>query len=76
MSGTLIDTNPGVATYQNMQNCSWTITAPAGQQVTLTFLTFNTEMFYDYFTVYNGSPLSSSLLMRVSGATVPAVVTS
>lgn len=42
----------------------------------LTFSRFNTQPSADYVTVYNGVSVSSSLIGRFSGTSVPAPITS
>lgn len=69
-----IKTNEAQSTYNNNQQCTWTITAPAGSAPTLTFSAFSTESGYDFFTVYDG-PVSGTQLLRASGSTVPAPIT-
>ena len=74
-SGSVLDTNPGSATYGNSQSCTWYITAPEGYVPRLTFTRFSTELNYDFFTVYNGPSSIYSQLLRTSGAYLPSAVT-
>ena len=74
-AGTSIHTNPGLLSYVNGQSCTWTIVAPYGYRPQLVFSAFNTEIYYDYFSVYDGSSSASPALMRRSGSGVPFAVT-
>jgi len=70
-SGTIINTNVGVATYNNRQSCAWTITAPNGFVPVITFTMFMTEANYDYFSIYDGPTSSSPTLLHASGHGFP-----
>ena len=68
-----VATNPGSATYNDMQTCAITITAPVGAVLTVAFGAFSTESGYDFFLVRDGSPFfATPALLEASGATMPA----
>ncbi|KAJ8389047.1 hypothetical protein AAFF_G00124440 [Aldrovandia affinis] len=66
--------------YPHDKTCEWVINQPAGYVVTLNFLTFDIEgssgCRYDYVEVRDGSSVSSPLIGRYCGSTVPALVQS
>ncbi|HPH82554.1 MAG TPA: hypothetical protein PL185_08255, partial [Flavobacteriales bacterium] len=74
--GTLVD--PGVlGNYGNNENVTQTFcSSVAGQCVTLTFNSFNTEADTDILSVYDGPNTSAGLLGQFSGTGVPASLTS
>ena len=60
--------------YSNNMNCRWNFSSNA--LVELVFLRFNTETSADYVNVYDGASLSSPLVGRFSGSSLPATITS
>jgi len=73
-TGTL-KTNPDSALYINNAICTWIISAPTGHKVVLNFTRFQTEPSADYVGVYDGTYLSSPLLIQASGSSTPPLVT-
>jgi MSHA biogenesis protein MshQ len=67
-TGTVSD---GDGSYSNSQACSWTIST--GSAITLSFSQFNTETYYDYVKVYDGT--NTILLATLDGNSVPSAVT-
>ncbi|XP_019641848.1 PREDICTED: uncharacterized protein PB18E9.04c-like [Branchiostoma belcheri] len=65
-SGTITSGDDGRGNYSSDSLCSWTIEAPSGMGVSLTFLTFDLaddgDCPSDYVAVYDGSSQSSALL--------------
>lgn len=55
--------------YENRMDCQWNITSNAW--VELTFDRFDTELYDDYVTVYDGTSLSSPVIGRFSGSKRP-----
>ncbi|XP_019624771.1 PREDICTED: cubilin-like, partial [Branchiostoma belcheri] len=78
-SGTITSGDNGRRNYSSDSLCSWTIEAPSGMGVSLTFLTFDLaddgECLSDYAAVYDGSSQSSALLGRFCESN-PGVVNS
>lgn len=73
-SGTLTD-GSGSANYGNNSSCKWVI-APAGAtQISLNFITFNTEATYDIVTVYDGPNDTYPVLATWWGNTLPPTIT-
>ncbi|XP_035672790.1 uncharacterized protein LOC118413477 isoform X9 [Branchiostoma floridae] len=66
--GTITSGDHGWGNYSSDSLCSWTIEAPSGMAVSLTFLTFDLaddgDCLSDYVAVYDGSSQSSELLGR------------
>ncbi|XP_066263229.1 CUB and sushi domain-containing protein 1-like [Branchiostoma lanceolatum] len=50
--------------YGNNENCEWTITAPEGSTVRLTFDSFNLENGWDVLNIYDGDSDTASLIWR------------
>ena len=75
--GNFVDTGGPTGNYSNNANYSSTIcpTNP-GEQVTVTFTAFNTQLNTDLLKVYDGSGTSGALLGTYSGPTIPPVITS
>eukprot|EP00058_Branchiostoma_floridae_P012056 XP_002597544.1 hypothetical protein BRAFLDRAFT_280452 [Branchiostoma floridae] len=67
-NGTITSGDHGWRNYSSDSLCSWTIEAPSGMAVSLTFLTFDLaddgDCLSDYVAVYDGSSQSSVLLGR------------
>jgi len=66
----------GCSGYGNNIDSSWLITAASDQRITLTFTSFDTELYYDYIKVYDGNNNHASVLGSFSGNTLPAPLTS
>lgn len=66
----------GAQNYANNQNCTWLIKPGNGGTVTLNFDSYNTELNYDFVTVYDGENTSANRLGRFSGRTIPRAITS
>ncbi len=74
-SGTITD-GSGIDKYANNSNCSWLIQPTNATSVTLSFLTFDTELNYDGVIVYNGANSSAPILGQYTGNTLPNAITS
>lgn len=72
-SGTVTD-GSGSTNYVNNAECSWLITPPGATSVTLNFTAFNTELNYDFVTVYNGNNTYAPVLGTFSGTSLPSSV--
>merc|ERR1711974_203616 len=66
----------GCNKYGNDLDSSWTISAPEGKRITLQFSLINTELYYDYVKVFDGTSTRYTLLGTYSGALIPPAVTS
>jgi PKD repeat protein len=73
-SGTFSD-GSGSGDYVNNMNCSWLIAPSGATTVTLNFLSFNTELNYDFVKVYNGADIYAPLLGSFSGGAIPSSLT-
>ncbi|MCV9389328.1 LamG-like jellyroll fold domain-containing protein [Reichenbachiella ulvae] len=62
--------------YQNGFSCSWLIEGSTGQKITLGFNSFDTELDYDFVTIYDGSDTGAPVLGRFSGQSIPSELTS
>ncbi|MDR6302205.1 M4 family metallopeptidase [Mesonia maritima] len=60
--------------YGNLTHCTWIITPPNANQITLNFTAFDTEQGYDKVLVYDGPDTSYSLLGTWSGTTIPQTI--
>ena len=65
----IIQSNKPGEKYENNMDCQWNITSNAW--VELTFDHFDTELFDDYLTVYDGASLSAPVIGRFSGRNPP-----
>jgi len=75
--GNFVDPGGPTANYPNNSNLAPTIiTTTPGNQVTVTFTSFNTQLNNDILTVYNGQGTSGTVLGTYSGTTLPPVITS
>ncbi|XP_066275437.1 uncharacterized protein [Branchiostoma lanceolatum] len=78
-NGTITSGDHGWGNYSSDSLCSWSIEAPSGMAVSLTFLTFDLaddgDCLSDYVAVYDGSNQSSVLLGRFCESN-PGVVNS
>jgi hypothetical protein len=70
------DNGSGVGNYANSLDVSWLIKPPGAQQITLSFLSMDTESGYDFVSVYDGETASAPLLGRFSGNTLPSDISS
>ena len=74
---TLFDSGGATGDYSGNESITVTIyPETAGDLVTLTFISFETEANWDFFTVYNGPDATSDVLGSFSGANVPDPVSS
>lgn len=62
--------------YGNSVDSSWLISVSSGSRITLSFLSLDTETYYDYVRVYDGADSSATRIGTYSGTTVPAPYTS
>ena len=60
--------------YNSNMDCWWNLSSNA--IIELVFSSFNTEASADYVNVYDGGSLSSHLIRRISGSSLPAPITS
>jgi hypothetical protein len=75
-SGTFYDQG-GTGNYANNRNITQTfIPTTVCSNIQITFTSFNLENNFDYLYVYNGPNISSPLIGRYTGATIPAAITS
>lgn len=74
-SGTFSD-GSGSANYINNTNCSWLILPTNGQNIVLSFTSFDTENNFDFVTIFDGPNVTSPVLGNYSGSGIPASVTS
>jgi gliding motility-associated-like protein len=75
--GLFVDNGGQVGNYpNNSTNVINTICPTLGNQVTVTFTSFNTELNNDTLKVYDGNGTSGTLLATYSGTTIPAPITS
>ena len=65
----IIQSNKLGQLYENNMDCQWNISSNAW--VELTFDRFDTELYDDYVTVYDGTSLSSPVIGRFSGSSRP-----
>ena len=75
--GNFVDPGGTTANYANNANVTTTITpVNAGDQVTVTFTAFNTQLNTDLLKVYDGTSAAGTLLATYSGTTIPPSITS
>ena len=75
--GQFIDDGGQAGNYTNNANTIYPICpVTAGDQVTVTFTAFNTELNNDTLKVYDGNGTTGTLLGTYSGTTIPAPITS
>jgi len=72
----IFDDGSDTSDYYNNSNCSWLIQPLGATSITLYFLSFNTELNYDFVNVYDGTNSSATLIGSYSGATLPNSVAS
>ena len=74
---TIFDSGGATGNYGNNDLITTTVYADTpGDLVTFTFISFETENNYDFFTVYDGPDVSSTELGSFSGDTIPDPITS
>ena len=75
--GNFVDSGGVSGNYANNENSTTTIcpTTP-GDQVTVTFTSFNTQNATDFLRVYDGNNVAAPLLATLSGTTLPPAFTS
>ncbi|GIV23045.1 MAG: hypothetical protein KatS3mg025_0704 [Bacteroidia bacterium] len=74
-SGTITD-GSGTSDYQDNADCKWVIQPGSGAGIRIEFTQFATEQGYDFVTIYDGSLVNSTYMVRrFSGTNLPSVVT-
>ena len=73
-SGILYDSGGSTGNYSDLLDCTFLISIPCAQSITMTFSQFSTESNYDILRVYDGPNASSPLLLTASGNTIPATI--
>ncbi|CAL4128662.1 unnamed protein product [Meganyctiphanes norvegica] len=53
--------------HPDNENCEWTISAPEGTKIVLSFMTFELETNYDFLYIRDGDSESSPLIERLDG---------
>ncbi len=66
----------GADDYENNLDLFWLIKPIGATRVTLSFSSFDTEANYDFVTVYDGPTISSPILGKFSGNSIPPTVKS
>ncbi|TDP60263.1 choice-of-anchor J domain-containing protein [Flavobacterium dankookense] len=66
--GTFTDPGGAAAQYDDEEDSTVTVCAPAGQILTVTFSSFNTEATYDGLYVYDGNSITSQQISSANGA--------
>ncbi|HEX7412502.1 MAG TPA: N-acetylmuramoyl-L-alanine amidase [Bacteroidia bacterium] len=75
-SGTIYDSGGPTGNYSNDERIL-TLIQPAGAtNVTLSFTQFSLENIYDYLFIYDGATVTSPLLGRYTGTSLPGTITS
>ena len=75
--GLFVDAGGQAGNYANNSNITYPICpVNPGDQVTVTFTSFNTQLNTDLLKVYNGNGTTGTLLATYSGTTIPPAVTS
>jgi len=75
--GNFVDSGGTSGPYSNNENITTTICpVNAGDLVTVTFTSFNTELGYDFLRIYDGNSIAAPLLGTYSGTTLPPTFTS
>jgi len=75
--GLFVDAGGQAGNYPNNSNITYPICPTnAGDQVTVSFTAFNTQLSNDLLRVYNGNGTTGALLGTYSGTTIPAPITS
>jgi hypothetical protein len=70
------DSGNSSGSYANNESFTKTITAPAGNCLSVVFNSFSTESNYDYLYIYDGTSTAATLIGKYSGASNPPTVTS
>ncbi len=70
------DDGSGLDNYANSLELYWLIQPTNSENITLTFLSFDTESDYDFVTIYDGPNTNSQILGNFSGNQIPPSVTS
>src|SRR6185437_14156025 len=70
-TGNFYDSGGSGANYNDNESFTQTITAPAGQCLSVVFTSFSTENNYDYLFVYDGTSTASTLMGVYTGNTSP-----
>jgi len=58
-------------TYRSNSNCGFLIEVPGALSISMVFTSFQTELGYDYLTIYNGPNTSFPMLTYLSGSFLP-----
>lgn len=74
-SGSFSD-GSGTSNYLDNTNCTWLIQPTNGQNIVLSFTSFDTENNFDFVTIFDGPNTTSPILGNYSGNGIPASVTS
>jgi gliding motility-associated-like protein len=75
--GNFVDTGGLAGNYGNNENLTSVICpGTAGDAVTVTFTSFNTQAANDFLNVYDGDTVSATLIATLSGTTLPPAFTS
>ena len=71
----IIFSNTGYSYHSNI-DCQWSLVSASISKLQLTFYIFNTQLDADFLYVYDGDSLSSSLIDKFSGTSLPSPITS
>ncbi len=74
-TGTLYDSGGPTGNYADDERQAWLITKPGATSITLNFVSFNTELNYDYLFIYDGGSVWSPLVGQYHGTTSPGTIT-
>ncbi len=75
-SGTIFDSGGAVADYANDESITTTYCSDMGNQIKLTFSSFDVEENFDFLLVYDGADANSPILGVFTGANSPGAVVS
>ncbi|WP_158276108.1 HYR-like domain-containing protein [Brumimicrobium oceani] len=73
-TGMFYDTGGPSGNYTNGENLTYTICPSNGMSTRVDFVSFNTEFYYDQFTIYDGDNVGAPPIGTYSGATGPGFV--
>ncbi|MBL4651317.1 MAG: PKD domain-containing protein [Flavobacteriales bacterium] len=73
-NGTLYDSGGSTGQYSDGENCTLLIDPGCATPITLSFTAFELESSFDYLSVYDGNSTAGTLLMNLSGTTIPSSV--
>ncbi|MEQ9450712.1 MAG: LamG-like jellyroll fold domain-containing protein [Pseudomonadales bacterium] len=73
-AGTLTDSG-GNGRYRNNEFCTFNIQASGGEEITLTFVSFDMEANDDFLRIYDGTSTAAPLLGSFTGTSLPPTVT-